>query len=121
VYLVTCKLLARVFIIFQDMSTLDLDEFRHKGANITSMRLIDPNNPDVMSIMAEWGIMETNNLRSPLLGMRAIKVMFVYIQNIQIETSVYSSHDYLSLIISLFLYCKYILFIGIFSTIFPLR
>ncbi|XP_060567354.1 glutamate receptor ionotropic, kainate 1-like [Ruditapes philippinarum] len=56
-----------------DMSTLDLDEFRHKGANITSMRLIDPNNPDVMSIMAEWGIMETNNLRSPLLGMRAIK------------------------------------------------
>ena len=64
------------FLLFQDMSTLDLDEFRFKGANITSMRLIDPSNPDVMSIMAEWGIMETNNLRSPLLGMRAIKVMY---------------------------------------------
>ncbi|XP_053396125.1 glutamate receptor ionotropic, kainate 2-like isoform X3 [Mercenaria mercenaria] len=55
-----------------DLSQLDLEDFKFKGANITSMRLIDPSNPEVMNIMAEWGLMETNIGRSPLLGMRAI-------------------------------------------------
>ncbi|WAR07660.1 GRIK1-like protein [Mya arenaria] len=38
------------------------------GANITAMRLIKPTKPDVLNIMAEWGIMENNIGRSPLLG-----------------------------------------------------
>lgn len=58
----------------QDLSTLDLDKFQHKGANITSMRLITPSNPEVMNLMAEWNLMETNIGRSPMLGKRAIRV-----------------------------------------------
>lgn len=60
------------------MSQIDFDPYvktTHGNiANITSMRLIDPSNPEVMNIMAEWGLMETNIGRSPLLGMRAMAV-----------------------------------------------
>ncbi|XP_052810419.1 glutamate receptor ionotropic, kainate 2-like isoform X2 [Mya arenaria] len=51
-----------------DLGQLSLDKFMEKGANITAMRLIKPTKPDVLNIMAEWGIMENNIGRSPLLG-----------------------------------------------------
>ncbi|XP_052237251.1 glutamate receptor ionotropic, kainate 2-like isoform X4 [Dreissena polymorpha] len=55
-----------------DISQLDLDRFAQKGANITAMRLIRPSSPEVVNIYNEWANRESNTVRSPLLGMRAI-------------------------------------------------
>lgn len=51
-----------------------IDPFIYNGANITSMRLIDPGNPSVIKLMSEWGLREANYGRSPLLGTRFIGV-----------------------------------------------
>ncbi len=55
-----------------------MDKFIYSNANITSMRIIDPNNPIVRNIMAEWGVLESNNAKSPLNGKRGIMVSIMF-------------------------------------------
>lgn len=37
-----------------DLQTINLDEFKYGGTNITAFRLVDPNNPLVQSTMRDW-------------------------------------------------------------------
>jgi ionotropic kainate glutamate receptor 2 len=37
-----------------DLHTVDLDEFKYGGTNITAFRLVDPNNPDVQQTVQNW-------------------------------------------------------------------
>ncbi|XP_053396130.1 glutamate receptor ionotropic, kainate 2-like [Mercenaria mercenaria] len=55
-----------------DLSQLHLESFMYKGANITSMRLIDPSNPKVRSLTDDWVRKEVSFGRSPLLGSRFV-------------------------------------------------
>ena len=61
-------------ILFQDLGLVDLEDYKYGGANITSMRLIDPARPEVLDVMSEWSITESNNGKSPLLGQPIVPV-----------------------------------------------
>ena len=36
------------------MHTVDLEDFRHGGTNITALRLVDPENPLVQRVIRDW-------------------------------------------------------------------
>lgn len=37
-----------------DLHTIDLDEFKYGGTNITAFRLVDPGRPELQKILKEW-------------------------------------------------------------------
>ena len=37
-----------------DMHTIDLEDFKYGGTNITSFRLVDPDNPEVVNVVRSW-------------------------------------------------------------------
>lgn len=37
-----------------DLHSLDLEDFKHGGTNITAFRLVDPHNPEVKSVVKSW-------------------------------------------------------------------
>ncbi|KAK7089252.1 hypothetical protein V1264_024255 [Littorina saxatilis] len=55
------------FFTTLDLGLVDLDDFRHGGPNITAYRLIDPENPTVVSIRTEWLILSQRGVNSPLM------------------------------------------------------
>ena len=65
--------------VFQDLGLVDLDDFRHGGPNITAYRLIDPDNPTVVSIRTEWLILSQRGVNSPLMEYSEIEVRAVRI------------------------------------------
>ena len=42
-----------LLLIFQDLSMVDLEDFKYGGANITSMRLVNPNDKKVAKVVKE--------------------------------------------------------------------
>ncbi|KAK4305191.1 hypothetical protein Pmani_022910 [Petrolisthes manimaculis] len=48
------------FITSLDLETIDLEEFRHGGTNITSLRLVSPDNPLVQQVIQDWVFGELN-------------------------------------------------------------
>ena len=40
-------------IIFQDLHLVDLEDFKYGGSNITAVRLIDPERPEVKKVMED--------------------------------------------------------------------
>lgn len=42
----------------QDLHTIDLEEFRYGGTNITAFRLIDPENANVQQTIRSWELGE---------------------------------------------------------------
>jgi len=44
----------RIFCLFQDLHTVDLEEFKYGGTNITAFRLVDPDRADVIKVMRDW-------------------------------------------------------------------
>ncbi|KAL5010168.1 hypothetical protein ScPMuIL_012473 [Solemya velum] len=56
-----------------DLGLVDLEDYKYGGANITSLRIIDPQNPKVMNVMSDWSIEEMRTGSSPLQGQREIK------------------------------------------------
>ncbi|KAH3889063.1 glutamate receptor ionotropic, kainate 2-like isoform X2 [Dreissena polymorpha] len=63
-----------------DLGMVDLEDYKYSGANITAMRLIDPNRPQVVEVMTAWSYLEANMQESPLLGKKYLKteVALVY-------------------------------------------
>lgn len=55
------------FFTTLDLGLVDLDDFKHGGPNITAYRLIDPDNPKVVSIRTEWLIQSQRGASSPLM------------------------------------------------------
>jgi len=39
---------------FQDLHTIDLDEFKYGGTNITGFRLVNPDTPVVQKVLKQW-------------------------------------------------------------------
>ncbi|XP_014297240.1 glutamate receptor ionotropic, kainate 2 isoform X2 [Microplitis demolitor] len=53
----------KIIITSLDLQTLDLDPYSHSGANITGIRLLDPEDPDSLSIFNDYlGKMELEDL-----------------------------------------------------------
>lgn len=46
------------FSFTQDLHTINLDEFKYGGTNITAFRLVDPENPEVAQAIHNWTIGE---------------------------------------------------------------
>ncbi|XP_045593286.1 glutamate receptor ionotropic, kainate 2 isoform X4 [Procambarus clarkii] len=42
------------FITSLDLHTVDLEDFRHGGTNITALRIVDPENPLVQRVIQDW-------------------------------------------------------------------
>lgn len=42
------------FCYIQDLHTIDLEEFKYGGTNVTAFRLIDPDNLHVQQIIRAW-------------------------------------------------------------------
>lgn len=38
----------------QDLHTIDLEDFKYGGTNITSLRLVDPSNPEMQDLLRSW-------------------------------------------------------------------
>ncbi|MPC87652.1 Glutamate receptor ionotropic, kainate 1 [Portunus trituberculatus] len=52
------------FITSLDLHTVELEDFRHGGTNITCLRLVDPENPLVQSVMQDWTFGEVRHGRA---------------------------------------------------------
>ena len=50
----------------QDVSLLDLSDYRHDGVNISSFQLINPTNPLVEEVINDWVMQQVNNEPTPL-------------------------------------------------------
>lgn len=42
-----------------DLHTVDLDEFKYGGTNITAFRLVDPDKPELLQVVKEWSYGES--------------------------------------------------------------
>lgn len=40
--------------LLQDLHTVDLDEFKYGGTNITGFRLVNPDTPMVQKVLKQW-------------------------------------------------------------------
>lgn len=47
------------------MHTIDYDPFKQGGANITGLRMVDPERKDTMDIVSKWISWEMNAGRGP--------------------------------------------------------
>ncbi|KAK8388628.1 hypothetical protein O3P69_020541 [Scylla paramamosain] len=52
------------FITSLDLHTVELEDFRHGGTNITCLRLVDPENPLVQRVMQDWTFGELRHGRA---------------------------------------------------------
>lgn len=51
--------------VFQDLHTVDLEEFKYGGTNITAFRLVDPERAEVQKVMRDWAYGDTRYGRKP--------------------------------------------------------
>jgi hypothetical protein len=50
--------LLRFFKInFQDLHTINLDDFKFSKTKITSLRLVDSSNPELHSLLSDWSLL----------------------------------------------------------------
>lgn len=59
---------------FQDLHTVDLEEFRHGGTNITAFRLVDPEKPEIQKVIKDWIFGEKRYNRELDMGQNSNKV-----------------------------------------------
>lgn len=62
------------FPSFQDLHTVDLEEFRHGGTNITAFRLVDPEKPEIQKVIQDWIYGEKRYNRELDMGQNSNKV-----------------------------------------------
>lgn len=60
----------------QDLQTIDLDEFKYSGTNITAFRLVDPDNAMVQRTVSEWSQSELRSDKKP--SERAFQVNHIH-------------------------------------------
>ena len=59
---------------FQDLHTVDLEEFKHGGTNITAFRLVDPEKPEIQKVIQDWIYGEKRYNRELDMGQNSNKV-----------------------------------------------
>ncbi|XP_014479807.1 PREDICTED: glutamate receptor ionotropic, kainate 2 isoform X3 [Dinoponera quadriceps] len=57
-----------------DLHTVDLEEFRHGGTNITAFRLVDPEKPEIQKVIQDWIYGEKRYNRELDMGQNSNKV-----------------------------------------------
>lgn len=62
---------------FQDLHTVDLEEFKHGGTNITAFRLVDPEKPEIQKVIQDWIYGEKRYNRELDMGQNSNKVRFI--------------------------------------------
>lgn len=61
-------------IFVQDLHSVDLEEFKYGGTNITALRLLDPDRTDVQRVVRDWVYDEARKGRKNQLGHTTAKV-----------------------------------------------
>lgn len=61
-------------IFVQDLHSVDLEEFKYGGTNITALRLLDPDRTDVQRVVRDWVYDEARKGRKIQLGHTTAKV-----------------------------------------------
>lgn len=56
------------------MHTVDLEEFKHGGTNITAFRLVDPEKPEIQKVIQDWIYGEKRYNRELDMGQNSNKV-----------------------------------------------
>lgn len=64
------------FFAEQDLHSVDLDEFKYGGTNITAFRLLDPEKPEIQRVVKDWVYGEARLGRKLQLGPTSVKVNF---------------------------------------------
>jgi len=67
-----------MFDLFKDLGMVDLEDYKYSGANITAMRLIDPERPQVRDIITEWQFQDSTGQESPLQGGEYLQVSYLH-------------------------------------------
>lgn len=62
-------------IFGQDLHSVDLEEFKYGGTNITALRLLDPERADVQRVIRDWVYDEARKGRKLQLGHTSAKVL----------------------------------------------
>lgn len=42
------------WLLWQDLHSVDLEEFKYGGTNITALRLVDPDKPELQRVVRDW-------------------------------------------------------------------
>lgn len=69
--------------LVQDLHSVDLEEFKHGGTNITAFRLVDPEKQDIQKVVQDWIYGEKRYNRELDMGQSSNKVgwniIYVYV------------------------------------------
>lgn len=60
--------------LVQDLHSVDLEEFKHGGTNITAFRLVDPEKQDIQKVVQDWIYGEKRYNRELDMGQNSNKV-----------------------------------------------
>lgn len=60
--------------LVQDLHSVDLEEFKHGGTNITAFRLVDPEKQDIQKVVQDWIYGEKRYNRELDMGQSSNKV-----------------------------------------------
>ncbi|KAI4485875.1 hypothetical protein M0804_006364 [Polistes exclamans] len=50
----TIVIIVMAFTAIKDLHSVDLEEFKHGGTNITAFRLVDPEKPEIQRVVQDW-------------------------------------------------------------------
>lgn len=70
--LVTIKMRVNLIFIYsflKDLHGVDLEEFKYGGTNITALRLVDPDGPEVRKSVRDWNASEGRNKKSEITAL----------------------------------------------------
>lgn len=74
----------------KDLQTIDLDEFKYSGTNITAFRLVDPDNPIARKTISEWSQSELRSDKKP--NERAFQVIIANLHNYCSYSLLFNEH-----------------------------
>lgn len=58
----------------QDLHSVDLEEFKYGGTNITALRLVDPEKPEMQKVVRDWASSEQRQGRKSELSTHHLSV-----------------------------------------------
>lgn len=67
------------YFLKQDLHSVDLEEFKYGGTNITALRLLDPERAEVQRVVRDWVYDEARKGRKLQMGHTSAKVLNLYI------------------------------------------
>ncbi|XP_064612115.1 glutamate receptor ionotropic, kainate 2-like isoform X2 [Liolophura sinensis] len=76
------------FFTTLDLGLIDLEDFKHGGANVTAFRIVDPMNPKVRDAISDWALEEMRTGKSALMRQREMQILNITLKgNFTTETA----------------------------------